>query len=112
MLVLFNGSKPNHPNRQNMTASFNVVRSGGDESNLNEVPHTAPVSIVDLCEARGWLPAESERIDQQKELDREAKERAIRREVSAHFYDTLEQGLSWLICAVVLPCWLLGMLGL
>ena len=112
MLVLFNGSATNHSNRQNMTASFNVVRSGGDKSNLNEIPPAAPVSIVDLCEAREWLPAKSERIDRQKELDREAKDRAIRGEVSAHFYDTLEQGLSWLICAVALACLVLGMLGL
>jgi hypothetical protein len=112
MLVLFKLSTPIHSNRQNMTASFNVVRSGGDESSLNEVPPTAPVSIVDLREALEWLPAESERIAQQKELDREAKERAIRGEVSAHFYDTLEQGLYWLICAVALACLVLGMLGL
>jgi len=49
-----------------MTASFNATRSGGDEPNLNEVPSTAPVCIVDLCEAREWLPAESERIARQK----------------------------------------------
>jgi hypothetical protein len=95
-----------------MTASFNVARSGGDEPNLNEVPPTAPVSIVELCETRQWLPAEFERIAQQKELHREAKERAIRGEVSAHFYDTLEQGLCWVICAVALACLVLGMLGL
>jgi hypothetical protein len=95
-----------------MTANSNVLRSAGNELDLNEASPIAPVGIVDSLKVGEWLLAESERNTQQKETDRQINEDSISGTASAHFYDALEEGFYWLICAVALACLVLGMLGL
>ena len=95
-----------------MTANSNVIQSGGNELDSNEASPIAPVGIVDSLKGSEWLLAESERNTQQKEADQQFNEYSVPGALSAHFYDALEEGFYWLICAVALACLVFGMLGI
>jgi hypothetical protein len=82
-----------------MTASSNSVRSINHQPNLNELSPTPPACVIEFFEARQRLLTDSKRIAQETEMDR-------------LLYDTVEEGLYWLISAVVFASLALGIFGL
>jgi hypothetical protein len=94
-----------------MTASSSAT-SVGHQANLNQVPPTSPVRVIDFFEARHRLLTESERIVQQSEIERQIKRSAILRDRFAGLPGVFEQGFYWLIWAGVLTCLALGIFGL
>ena len=79
--------------------------------NLYEVPSDSAAYAIDFFEARHRL-TESERIAQEREMDRQIQESAIRRERSADFIDALEEAFYWLISAAALVYLAFGIFGL
>ena len=79
--------------------------------NLYEVPSDSAAYAIDFFEARHRL-TESERIAQEREMDRQIQESAIRRERSGGLVDALEEAFYWLISAaalVYLALWIFGL---
>jgi hypothetical protein len=68
--------------------------------------------VLTISLAGHRLLAESERIAQESERDRQIQEPAIRRGRSVGVADAFEEGFYWLISAAVLACFVLGILGL
>ena len=61
----------------------------------------SPACVIEVFETQR-SSTESERIAQKSQTDRQSLEPAIRRESSEHLADAGQQGLYWLIWAVVL----------
>ena len=95
-----------------MTASSNAVRSVEHQANLNEAPPNSAAYVIDFFEARHRLLTDSERIAQKSGMDRQIKEPAIRRKRAEELADAFEQGCYWLLWAVVLVGFALGIFGL
>ena len=81
-----------------MTTNSSPIPTVGHQPNLNEV---APARVIEVFETQR-SSTESERIAQKSQTDRQSLEPAIRRESSEHLDDAGQQGLYWLIWAVVL----------
>jgi len=81
-----------------MTTNSSSIPAVDHQANLNEV---APACVIEVFEAQR-SSTESERIAQKSQTDRQSLEPAIRRESSEHLDDAGQQGLYWLIWAVVL----------
>jgi len=86
-----------------MTTNSSPILAVGKQPNLNEV---APA-----CVEVQRLSTESERIAQKRQTDRQTWEPPIRRESSKQPTDAGQQGLYWLIWAVVLAGLALGIFG-
>ena len=94
-----------------MSSGSNGVDSLGNQSNSNGVPADSPTGVIDFFDACRRLGSESERIAQGKESDSQTRVPAVRQQGSAGFGETVEQGLYWLIWAVVLAGLALGVFG-
>ena len=81
-----------------MTTNSSPIPAVGHQPNLYEV---APACVIEVFETQR-SSTESERIAQKSQTDRQSLEPAIRRESSKHLADAGQQGLYWLIWAVVL----------
>ena len=81
-----------------MTTNSSPTPAVGHQPNLNEV---APACVIEVFEIQR-SSTEFERIAQKSQTDRQSLEPAIRRESSEQLADAGQQGLYWLIWAVVL----------
>ena len=68
--------------------------------------------VIDFFEAQHRLLTESEKIAQEREMDRQIQESAIRRKRSVRLFDALEEAFYWLLSAAALVYLALSILGL
>jgi hypothetical protein len=94
-----------------MSSSSNGVVSLGHQSNSNGVRTDSPTGVIDFFEAGQRLGSESERIAQRKEADAQTRVPALRQQGSAGFGEVVEQGLYWLMWALVLVGLASGIFG-
>ena len=102
----------NHSTRYVITARSNAVTSVDHQPNLNELPPNSAAFVIDFFEARHRLLTESERIAQEREMDRQIRESATRRERSVGLLEALEEAFYWLISAAALVYLALAIFGL
>jgi hypothetical protein len=94
-----------------MSSSSNGVGSLGHQSSSNGVPADSPTDVIDFFEACQRSGSESERIAQGKQSESQTRVPAVRRQGSGGFGEAVEQGIYWLIWAVVLVCLAWGSLA-
>ena len=92
-------------------SSSKGVGSLGHQSDLNGVRTDSPTGVIDFFEACKRLGSESERIAQGNESDSQTPGPAVRQQGFAGFGEVVEQGLYWLMWALVLVGLAWGIFG-
>jgi hypothetical protein len=95
-----------------MTVTSKAIHSIARHPDLGELLPASPTQAIDVVEAPHRLRVKSGRIANERGLDPELEEVAIRRERSAELVDTIEEALYWLISTAVLAYLALRIFGL